>query len=195
MNAMKEDLKASPAPVPAAVLATDARRRWLLVGAGAVAGLAGAGLAAWRLNLAPARVDVADDLWSASFEGVDGKPLRMAELRGQPLLLNFWATWCPPCVKEMPELDRFHQAFGPQGWQVVGLAIDGLAPVREFLAKVKVGFPIGLAGLSGTELVRSLGNPEGALPFTVLIGADGRVQQRKRGETHFDELAGWVRQA
>ena len=72
---------------------------------------------------------------------------------------------------------------------------DGPTTVREFLAKVKVGFPIGLAGLGGTELVRSLGNAQGALPFSVLIGANGRVLQRKRGETTYDELAGRARQA
>ena len=119
----------------------------------------------------------------------------LADLRGKPLLINFWATWCPPCVKEMPELDRFHQTFSPQGWQVVGLAIDGPSAVRAFLEKVKVGFPIGLAGLGGTELVRSLGNAQGGLPFSVLISAQGQVLQRKLGETHFDELAGWARQA
>ena len=117
----------------------------------------------------------------------------MASLRGKPLLINFWATWCAPCVREMPEIDRFHQQFSPQGWQVLGLAIDGPTPVREFLAKVKVGFPIGLAGLDGTELVKTLGNAQGGLPFTVLIGADGQVGQRKIGETNHDELARWVK--
>ncbi len=195
MNAMKEDLKASPAPVPAAVLATDARRRWLLVGAGAVAGLAGAGLAAWRLNLAPARVDVADDLWSASFEGVDGKPLRMAELRGRPLLLNFWATWCPPCVKELPLLDRFHVQQSAKGWQVLGLAIDQPANVEKFLQRLPLQFPLALAGLAGSDLSRKLGNERGGLPFTVLFAADGSILKRKMGELSEQDLADWARLA
>jgi hypothetical protein len=95
----------------------------------------------------------------------------------------------------MPEIDRFHRQFGPQGWQVLGLAIDGPTPVREFLGRVKVGFAIGLAGLDGTELVKTLGNAQGGLPFTVLVGATGQVRQRKLGETHFDELAAWASQA
>ena len=179
------------------------RRNLLVAGVAAAAAAAGAGVAWWRSGPAPTAsadalpgdADALAALWALQLDRPEGGTLALADLRGKPLLINFWATWCPPCVKEMPELDRFHQAFSPQGWQVVGLAIDGPTAVRQFLAKVKVGFPIGLAGLGGTELVRSLGNAQGALPFRVLVGANGQVLQRKLGETHFDELAGWARQA
>ncbi|AWI54561.1 redoxin [Aquabacterium olei] len=132
--------------------------------------------------------------WQREFEQPAGGPLDWAALKGRPLLINFWATWCPPCVKEMPELDRFHREFGARGWQVVGLAVDGPTPVREFLARTPVGFPIGLAGLDGTELATALGNTAGGLPFSVLIDAQGRIRQRKMGATHFDELAAWATQ-
>jgi thiol-disulfide isomerase/thioredoxin len=130
--------------------------------------------------------------WQREFEQPGGGPLNWAALKGRPLLINFWATWCPPCVKEMPELDRFHREFGARGWQVVGLAVDGPTPVREFLARTPVGFRIGLAGMDGTELATALGNTAGGLPFSVLIDAQGRIRQRKMGATHFDELAGWA---
>ena len=117
----------------------------------------------------------------------------MAELRGQPLLINFWATWCPPCIKELPEFDRFASSHAGQ-LRVVGLAIDSLAPVQEFLKKQPVGFAIGLAGFAGTDLARSLGNSTGALPFTVLLDAKGAVAQRKLGETQLSELEAWARQ-
>jgi thiol-disulfide isomerase/thioredoxin len=119
----------------------------------------------------------------------------MAELRGRPLVLNFWATWCPPCIKEMPQLDRFQAAFAGRGWRVVGLAVDGPTPVREFLARQPVGFAVGLAGLDGTDLSRQLGNERGALPFTALFNADGHIIQRKLGETSFDELSRWASSA
>jgi thiol-disulfide isomerase/thioredoxin len=131
--------------------------------------------------------------WDIHFDTPDGAPFNWAGLQGKPLLLNFWATWCPPCVKEMPELDRFHREFSSAGWQVVGLAIDGPTPVKEFLNKVQVGFGIGLAGFGGTELAQALGNTAGGLPFTVLIDAQGRIRHRKMGATHFDELASWAR--
>ncbi|HOB92922.1 MAG TPA: TlpA disulfide reductase family protein [Aquabacterium sp.] len=178
------------------------RRQVLVGGVGIAAAIGGAGVA-WRRQPAPgpATPEIAADdpavlaLWDLRLDRPEGGELALATLRGKPLVLNFWATWCPPCLREMPALDRFHRAFSPKGWQVLGIAIDGPTPVRNWLAKTPVGFPIGLGGLDGTELVRSLGNPQGGLPFTVLVGANGRVLQRKLGETSFDELAGWAGRA
>lgn len=129
-----------------------------------------------------------DAFWQLQFDTPQGTPLAWSALKGRPIVLNFWATWCPPCVKEMPELDHFHREFTSKGWKVVGLAIDGPTPVREFLAKVQVGFDIGLAGMDGTELARSLGNTVGGLPFTILIDAQGRVRHRITGATDLVRL-------
>lgn len=135
-----------------------------------------------------------DAFWAQQFDTPTGAALSLARFKGQPLLVNFWATWCPPCVKELPELNRFQKDFGPLGWQVIGLAVDGPTPVKEFLTKVGVGFDIGLAGFGGTELSQALGNEAGGLPFSVLIDAQGRVRQRKMGATHHDELARWAKE-
>jgi len=173
------------------------RRDW--IAAGGIGALAAAGGVAWNLRqgagpAAPSEVPADDPagLWSRRFEKPSGGELAMADLRGKPLVLNFWATWCPPCVKEMPELDRFHRTYAGKGWQVVGLAIDGPTPVREFLVRVPVGFTIGLAGFEGTDLGRQLGNDKGGLPFTVLFDRRGAVVRRKLGETNFDELSRWA---
>jgi thiol-disulfide isomerase/thioredoxin len=131
-------------------------------------------------------------LWALRLERPEGGELVFAQLRGRPLVVNFWATWCPPCIHELPELDRFEKAFRPQGWQVVGIAVDGPTPVREFLARRPLGFPTGLAGLEGADLARQLGNTAGGLPFTVLLDAAGRITQRKLGATNYDELASWA---
>jgi len=132
-------------------------------------------------------------IWTLRFPRPQGGELVLAQLRGAPLLLNFWATWCPPCVREMPALDRVHREFAPRGLAVVGLAIDAPTPVREFLVRTPVGYPIGLAGFEGTELSRRLGNDRGALPFSVLFGADGAIRQRKLGEATEDDLRGALR--
>jgi thiol-disulfide isomerase/thioredoxin len=167
-------------------------RRTLLTGAIAgSAALAGAGAAWWRR---PTQADGKfDSLWTLRLARPAGGELVLAELRGKPLLINFWATWCAPCIRELPEIDRFHRDYAARGIAVIGLAIDGLVPVQEFLARVKVGYPVALAGLDGTDLVRQLGNPQGGLPFSVLIGAKGELLQRKLGETSYAELTQWVR--
>lgn len=166
------------------------RRLALMTGAAAAAGAAGAGLAWWRSRRGP--TDDGAEIWPLHFATPAGGQLTLAELRGKPLLLNFWATWCAPCVSELPLLDSFHREQQARGWQVVGLAVDNLAPVREFLGKHPVGFAIALAGVEGVELSRTMGNASGALPFTVVFDNSGRVVQRKLGAIQPDDLARWV---
>jgi len=167
------------------------RRTWLIGGAGVAAAAAGLGWRAWSESRRAAQID-AIGLWQMRFERPDGSELAMSSLRGQPLVLNFWATWCPPCVKEMPELDRFQRQFAARGWRVLGLAVDRPAPVREFLVRSPVSYGIAMAGFSGTDLSRQLGNESGGLPFTAVFDRAGRVAHRKLGETNFDQLAAWA---
>lgn len=168
------------------------RRRWLM---GAVAGgaaLAGAGLA-WRTYQPQPMAPAAESaLWQLEFQGLDGGLFSMASLRGKPVLLNFWATWCPPCIEELPLLSSFYQEYSSKGWQVLGLAVDQLEPVTRFLAKSPVTFPVALAGLPGVELSKSLGNLTGGLPFTVVLGSDGLVAHRKIGQISPANLLAWA---
>lgn len=168
----------------------DARRRSLLyAGVAATAAIAGAGFAVWRFSdiKGEGRGD-AGELWAMNFETPAGQPMPMQAYRGKPMLLNFWATWCPPCVEEMPLLDAFYRQNTGRNWQVVGLAIDQPSAVRKFLEKTPVSYPIGLAGMGGTELSKLLGNETGGLPFTLVIAPDGVVLERKMGRLTAPDL-------
>lgn len=165
-------------------------KRRLVLGAGAAAAGAGLALAWWRQPRLP---ELEAEFWALRLPQPGGTELALASLRGGPLIVNFWATWCPPCLREMPALDRVQREFAPRGLAVVGLAIDAAAPVRDYLARTPVAYPIGLAGFEGTDLSRRLGNDRGALPFSVLFGADGLVRERKLGEASEDELRAWAR--
>ena len=169
------------------------RRRALVIGAASVAAVgAGIATALWRRPVLPTAAPETARAWSQDqFDKPDGGKLALADFAGKPLLLNFWATWCPPCVKEMPLLDRFAQEQRG-AWQVVGLAIDKIEPVREFLVKYPVRYPIAVAGLDALEWLRSLGNLGGGLPFSVVFDAGGALAQRKLGEVSSAELAAWV---
>jgi thiol-disulfide isomerase/thioredoxin len=168
---------------------TALRRRALWVFAAVLGGAAGAAL--WQRREPQADGDAAIDLWSKTFVRADGSPLAMAAYRGKPLVLNFWATWCAPCIKELPEFDRFQRDHAARV-NVVGLALDNAAAVQAFLAKHPLGLATALAGVDGSELGRSLGNSHGVLPFTAMFDAEGKLSRHKVGETSYDELRDWL---
>lgn len=171
------------------------RRAWLFGGVAAVAAIAGIGGGAlWqRRATTGASQPLGGEFWGHRFERPEGGEIALENLRGKPILLNFWATWCPPCVEEMPMIDAFFRENAANGWQVVGLAIDQPSAVRKFLARTPVSYPIGLAGLDGTELIKQLGNSAGGLPFSLLVDAAGGVAARKMGKLEPGDLQTWRR--
>lgn len=166
------------------------RRAWML-GLGAAAAAAGAGLAGWRLRSVPAIPEAVQALWALQFDSPSGEPVALSSFRGRPLLLNFWATWCPPCVQELPMIEAFWRENASKGHQVLALAVDQPSAVRKFLDRQALGFSIGLAGYGGTELSKSLGNASGALPFSVFLKADGSIYQQKLGQLTPGDLSHW----
>lgn len=188
------------------------RRSMVMAGVAAAAGLAGVGTAWWKLrphDAAPNSVaghasvappadagaqsdEAVEAFWRASFDSPEGTPLAMSSFRGQPLLVNFWATWCPPCIEELPLLDSFYRENRAKSWQVLGLAVDQPSAVRKWLQSKPLSFPVGMAGFGGTELSKSFGNLSGGLPFSVVLGASGQLLHRKTGKVSPDELALWV---
>ncbi len=172
----------------------SSRRGWLAAAAGLTMAGVGAGLA-WRSsNRQSQAISQAEDFfWQQQFSQLDGAMLAANTFKGRPLLLNFWATWCPPCVEELPLINDFFLQNKVKGWQVLGLAVDQAGPVRRFLTGLPLSFPVALAGFPGLEMSRSLGNLSGALPFTVVFDSTGHVLQRKIGKLTSEDLSLWKR--
>ncbi|NUO74979.1 MAG: TlpA family protein disulfide reductase [Lysobacter sp.] len=124
---------------------------------------------------------------------LDGSTVELpAAHAGKPILVNLWASWCGPCIQEMPELDRFAASQGANGTQVVGIALDDAEAVQAFLKRVPVRYTILLDEPGPRDAGVQLGNPKGVLPYTVLISADGRLIKQKIGPFQHGEIDNWV---
>jgi thiol-disulfide isomerase/thioredoxin len=135
-----------------------------------------------------------DRMPSVVLPGLDGERIDIAaEYRGRPLLINVWASWCGPCIEEMPELEAFAKTQAADGVQVIGLALDTPEGVRDFLQRVPVSYPIVLDTPGPADASVWLGNTRGVLPYTVLVGADGRIVKQKIGPFVHGEISGWAR--
>jgi thiol-disulfide isomerase/thioredoxin len=167
-------------------------RRALLAVVGLTGGLAGL---TWFLRRAGAPLESfsgrPEALWALEFDTPAGEKLPMAGFSGRPVLINFWATWCPPCVEELPLIDVFYKNQDANGCQVLALAVDQPESVRQFLARRPVHFPVALLAGQGLQLSQQLGNTAQGLPFTVLLDAQGRISQRKIGRLYQTDLKAW----
>ncbi|KPN17643.1 thioredoxin [Xanthomonas sp. Mitacek01] len=131
----------------------------------------------------------------APFEvaALDGDAIRVpTAYAGQRVLVNIWASWCGPCIEEMPELDRFAGEQGDNGVQVLGIALDDAQAVRDFLQRIPVDYAIALDAPGPADAGVRLGNPRGVLPYTVLLSPDGRLLKQRIGPFAHGEIDGWV---
>lgn len=165
------------------------KRSTLLIGLIAVAfAVAGAWYGNHRTAPAEAEPAAVASLFAQTLPDLADKPQPLAQWRGKPLLINFWATWCAPCVQEMPELSAFQTELGDVSLRIVGIGIDSPANIREFAKKVPVTYPLYVGGMGGSELSRQMGNKAGGLPFSVLIAADGSIRKTYLGRLKMDEV-------
>ena len=135
-----------------------------------------------------ANSNAVNSLWNAQLQNAVGTSQKIAAFKGKPVVINFWASWCGPCVKEMPALSVMNQEYAKKGITFIGVGVDSDKNVNAFLQKVPVGYPVYIAGFGGADLARNFGNNAGALPFTVVIDAKGAIRSTKLGEVDPKEL-------
>jgi peroxiredoxin len=119
---------------------------------------------------------------------INGRTVRLSDYKGKVVLINFWATWCPPCRAEMPDLVSLQREHGEQGLQIIGITYppEKLDRVRRFARNLKVNYPI----ILGTRQLKARFSSEDTLPLTVVINRDGKVSEIISGillREEFDE--------
>jgi thiol-disulfide isomerase/thioredoxin len=152
------------------------RKNWLLVMPLALAAMAtGVWLAQTHYVPEPHAPSSTAALWELDFPDLNGQPQTMSQWRRQVLVLNFWASWCAPCREEIPDFVALRAQYQPQGVEFVGIAIDNAASVTQFLQQTPVNYPILIGEGAALGLARHLGNPNAALPYTIVLDRDGNI--------------------
>lgn len=115
------------------------------------------------------------ELFATTLPDEKGVPQALNQWQGKIIVLNFWATWCPPCREEMPELSELNTEYQDKNVIVIGIALDEIALIKEFNAENHMSYPLLAAEDTGGNLAANLGNNKSALPYTVIIKQDGTV--------------------
>jgi peroxiredoxin len=127
-------------------------------------------------------------LFAAKLSDISGNFQAISQWKGKIIVVNFWATWCPPCLEEMPELSQLQEQYKDRGLVVLGISTDELDKIQEFIKENPVSYPLLSGGIDAMNIGQSLGNNKSVLPYTVIIQADGSVAKTYFGRVNQAQL-------
>ena len=172
------------------------RRQWIIITGISLLALATGMLTSnWISKTGLASDPSIKAFFANPWQTADGKAANSENWRGKVLVINFWASWCPPCVEEMPALDQIAKEYVDKNVLIVGIGIDSPSNIREFLQKTPVSYPIVIGGLEGSSLSKQMGNSQGALPYTVILNSSGKAIYTKLGKISEDEIRKVIKSA
>jgi thiol-disulfide isomerase/thioredoxin len=162
----------------------------LFLGANSLAQRASAEDAAPVTQAEPAKPATTDSLWAETFKDLTDTPVKLDTYKGKVVAVYFWATWCVPCRQETPKLVKLYDQLKSKDVMIVGIALDSGEKVKAFAQKYGIDYPVVYGGPNGTQIGRDLGNDVGGIPFTVIIGKDGKIVQTIKGDAPDGVLEG-----
>lgn len=164
-------------------------RRQLQWSAGIVAAIAlASGVVFALLHFSAGPGSSADVFFQQSFKDLDGETVSMGRWKDKVVVVNFWATWCPPCLKEIPDFMALQQQYADKNVQLIGIALEDKEPVAEYTGATKINYPVLLGGDNGISLAHQLGNNVNAVPYTLIVDRQGQIIHRHPGELSKKQL-------
>ncbi len=158
-----------------------------LVPVAALALALGLGVGLWRTT--PSKSELTpEQVYATSFADLSGRQQSLGQWRGKVLIVNFWATWCPPCRQEIPDFVATHAKYRAQNVVIIGIAQDEREPVANFAREFNVTYPLLIGGDTGYRFATQLGNTSSSIPFTVIFNRKGEAAYVAVGPMHRSEL-------
>lgn len=164
------------------------RTAFFIAGAALLALALGLGIGLWRATPGNNQLSAAE-IYATHYPDLQGKSQALGNWQGKILVLNFWATWCPPCREEIPDFIQLHAAYSGKNVAIVGIALDGQAAVSEFSNNFGIHYPLLMGGMEGYDFAARLGNTSKGIPFTAVLNPEGKVVYVGLGAIRKAELA------